>query len=262
MKGYRNYTFDQLKEAVKLMSDGMSACKASKITGVPQSTLKDRRSGNIDISTFKSGPKPLLTSETEEKLADHAVLMSNIGYGYSRKEFIGVASDICHSLGKLNSDKNLSERWLYAGFMKRQPQLACVKARKLKINRAKSVTEEVVHKYFENLKDILTKYDLFDFPQLIFNIDETGFSPEHNPPKIVTKKGKAPNAITSPKSTMVTCIGASNAIGDSVPPFLIFKDKKQNDDIKEGATPGCGFALSENGWSNSILFQEYISNIF
>ena len=246
------------------MNDGISAYKASKITGVPQSTLKDRRSDNIDISTFKSGPKPLLTSETEEKLADHAELMSNTGYGYSRKEFIGVASDICHSLGKLDSDKNLSERWLYAGFVKRQPHLACVKARKLNINRAKSVTEEVVHKYtyFDNLKDILTKYDLFDVPQLIFNIDETGFSPEHNPPKILTKKGKIPNAITSPKSTMVTCIRASNAIGNYVPPFFIFKGKRQNDDIKEGATPGCGFALSENGWSNSTLFQEYIQEHF
>ena len=50
--------------------------------------------------------------------------MSNIGYGYTRKEFIGLASDICHSLGKLNCEKNLSERWLYADFMKRQPHLA------------------------------------------------------------------------------------------------------------------------------------------
>ena len=136
--------------------------------------------------------------------------------------------------------------------MKRQPKLACVKACKLNINRAKSVTEEVVHKYFENLKDILTKYDLFDFPLLIFNIDEAGFSPEHNPPKILTKKAKTPNAITSTKSTMVTCIGASNAIGNSVPPFLIFKGKRQN---------GCGFALSENGWSNPFSRNTY-SNIF
>ena len=107
-----------------------------------------------------------------------------------------------------------------------------------RLNRAKYVTEEVVHKYFENLKGILTKYDLLEFPHLIFNIDETGFSPEHIPPKILTKKGKTPNAITSPKSTMVTCIGASNAVGNSVPIFLIFKGKRQNDDIKQGPTPG------------------------
>ena len=80
-------------------------------------------------------------------------------------------------------------------------------------------------------------------------------------PKILTEKGKTPNAITSIKSTMVTCIGASNAIGNSVPPFLIFKGKRQND-IKQGATPGCGFALSEKGWSNSVLFQKYIQEHF
>ena len=58
--------------------------RLQKSQGVPQSTLKDR-SGNIDISTFKSGPKPLLTSETEDKLADHAELISNIGYGIQQE---------------------------------------------------------------------------------------------------------------------------------------------------------------------------------
>ena len=52
----------------------------------------------------------------------------------------------------------------------------------------------------------------------------------------MTKAGKTSKAMTSLKSTMVTCIGANyvNAISKSTPPFLIFKGKRQNDDIKQG----------------------------
>ena len=118
---------------------------------------------------------------------DHAIHLSHLGYGYTRKEFIDIASDTGHFLG---------------------------------------------------------------------------FSPEHTPPKILTEKGRTLNTITSPRSTMVTYIGAASAIGNAIPPFLIFKGKRQSDDLKVGATPGCGFAMSDNGWSNAYLLKEYFQEHF
>ena len=41
-------------------------------------------------------------------------------------------------------------------------------------------------------------------------------------------------------------------------PFLIFKGKRLTDDLKEGSSAGCGFAMSDSGWSNSVLFQDYL----
>ena len=32
--------------------------------------------------------------------------------------------------------------------------------------------------------------------------------------------------------------------------------------MKEGASAGCGFAMSETGWSNSLLFQDYLKKHF
>ena len=98
----------------------------------------------------------------------------------------------------------------------------------------------------------------------MYNIDESGFSPEHNPPRIVYLKGKTPLAIASPRSTMVTYTGAVNAIGNAIPPFLLHKGVRFTDDLSviKGATPGCDVVMSKNGWSNYDIFSEISSNTF
>jgi hypothetical protein len=68
--------------------------------------------------------------------------------------------------------------------------------------------------------------------------------------------------LTSPKQPIVTCIGACNGIGQTISPFLIFKGKRLNEEIKDGCSPGCGFAVSENGWSSSKLFTLYLQEHF
>ena len=263
MYGNRNYSPENLQEALHLvLEDGMSIYKASKITGVPQTTLKDRKSGRIDLNCISTGHPAVFSDQEELKIKNHVIEMASMGYGYSRRELLQLSSDMAHFLGKLPNDKQLSERWLYAGFLKRHRDITFIKPRPLNISRAKSVTEDAVEQYFQNLNDILVKYNLLESPELIFNIDESGFSPEHSAPKIATAKGHTPEFISSPRSTMVTCIGACSAVGNFVPPFLIFKGKRLSDDLKEGASAGCGFAMSETGWSNSLLFQEYLKKHF
>ena len=232
------------------------------MTSVPQTTIKDRRLGNVSKDCFNTGAPTVFTAEQEAKLKNHVLEMSSMGYGYTRTELIHLATDMAHFLSKLPQDRTLSEAWLYLGFLKRNRDISLLKPRSLNMSRAKSVTPETVEKYFQNLKDILDKYDLLASPGLIYNIDESGFSPEHTPPKLACQKGQTPNFISSPRSTTVTCIGACNAIGNSIPPFLIFKGKRMLEDLTEGATPGCGFGVSDSGWSNSLLFQNYLKNHF
>jgi hypothetical protein len=47
-----------------------------------------------------------------------------------------------------------------------------------------------------------------------------------------------PQSVTSPRSTTTTLICCANAIGNAIPPFLMFKGKRFNDDLMKGATPG------------------------
>lgn len=49
------------------------------------------------------------------------------------------------------------------------------------MNRAESASRENLNKYYKELHTILTKTNLHDKPENIYNIDETGFSTEHSP---------------------------------------------------------------------------------
>ena len=235
---------------------GMSVYKSSIICGIPTQTLRDRIKGKVDEDIEKSGPPPILSKEQESDLVDHILQMAEIGYGYTKQDMLKLA---CDSAVFLGLPITFSESWLYQGFLTRHPELKLITPRKLSINRARSCTKENIDLYFEKLKNIVEKYDLASKPHLIYNLDETFFDCEFDPCKVLARKGKTPQVITPPRGNIkMTCIGAGNALGQAVPPYLIPNLARITDDIKENITPGCGFHASKNGWSNSTIFQQYI----
>ena len=159
----------------------MSIRRAAHQYGVPFQTLRDRMAGDIDLECCTMGTIPLSSLGEELRLVSHLKEMANIGYGYSRQEVVDVASNFAVHLNKRTKDNPLSLKWFYS-FLGRWPELKVIKPRSLKISRAKSATIENVDKYFEELKNVMEKYDLIDKPHLIFNIDEKGITINHSPP--------------------------------------------------------------------------------
>jgi hypothetical protein len=251
-----------LTEALRLVENSTSIYKASKITNVPETTIKDRIAGRVSRDNFTTGHPTIFSKEEEKSIQDHAVEMSQMGYGYSRREFLGMINEMAKTTNKINNDQKITEGWLYLGFLKQNKELKFLKSRSLCFNRAKSVTPLHISNYFNNLENILSEHNLKDRPELIYNIDETGFSPEHVPPKILALKGSNPQSVISPRSTMTTCIRACNAMSNSIPPFLIIKGKRILDNLKEGASTGCNIVMSDYGWLNSKLFKTYLENHF
>ncbi|KAL5018324.1 hypothetical protein ScPMuIL_004046, partial [Solemya velum] len=130
------------------------------------------------------------------------------------------------------------------------------------LKRAECVSENTVNDYYRELGTILTENGLHDKPQNIYNIDETGFSTEHSPSKILAENKTNAQALTSPRSSNVTIIGGGNAVGTAIPPFFIFPGKRWNDDFLSGAPTGSSAMCSETGWSNSEIFMKYLSEHF
>ena len=50
---------------MSLINKGESIYKASRKTGVPESTLRNRKLGRISVSTVKSGPTTLFSKDEE-----------------------------------------------------------------------------------------------------------------------------------------------------------------------------------------------------
>ena len=87
-----------------------------------------------------------------------------------------------------------------------------------------------------------------DHPKRIYNIDETGMPLDLPTPRVVAKKGqKKVRSRTSGKKGQVTVIACGNAVGQPMPPFVIFDAAKLNALWTKGEVPGTRYGLSSRG---------------
>ena len=182
--------------------------------------------------------------------------MSHLGYGYTRKEVTTLATDYAVDLDVKGKDgKPLSLQW-FRCFMKRWPEL------KTQRSRVKCTSQEVVDSFFDELETILTKNNLKDKPHCIYNIDQKCLSPEHTPPKVIVDSSAQSPAVTSERDNTTTIIGAGNASGTQIPPYLVFAGQRMRQELLQGCTTGTSGNVSPTGWSNTEIFKTYLEKHF
>ena len=172
-----------------------------------------------------------------------------------------MARDYTIHLGKsVKSTESLNDCWFY-DFIKRWPNLKVAKPQKLAILRAKSASRETIDNYYSELGTILKANILLNKPERIFNIDETDISTEHQPPKVVCSTDSNPQAVTSPRSSLVTIIAGGNAIGNSIPPYYIFAGKRWNPEILQNACIGSSGEMTRMAGQILRCFKIMLKNI-
>ena len=249
-----------LKAYAAVKEEHLPVQRAANLYGVPITTLKDRVSGRVPISMHGAGAAPLLSPTQEKQLVDHLKSQAAVGYGYQRKQVVALTSEYVRALGLRKESKLLGNSWFY-NFMNRWPELKLVQPSTLEVARARCVSEETVNKYYENLEEILVKYDLKDSPERIYNIDEKGISSKHRVPKVVSCIKLKPQTVIGNRFS-ITVIGCGNAAGVQLPPYFVFPRKKMNPEFLNNTTVGSAGSVSDSGWSNTSIFQEYLSTHF
>lgn len=94
----RLYDTSLLQRAYKDVPDnGISVYHAARLYGVPESTLRDC---TISVQPVledgklpSCGDQPVFFAEEEKQLVNHLAYMSFIGYGYTRQEFLNLATE-------------------------------------------------------------------------------------------------------------------------------------------------------------------------
>ena len=166
----KKYTRQNLIDAVK--SDLGSKAASIKFN-VPASTIREhRREPSISIHI---GRPSYLTSDQETHFVSLLKLLPDYGFDLTKDLTLQLAAEYFQCLGIAVSP---GSKWLNSFVHRNADDLIWKKQEKLERVRAEGFTEEARSGWFKTLEDTLTKHNLFDKPNQIFNADETGFSDE------------------------------------------------------------------------------------
>ena len=147
--------------------------------------------------------------------------------------------------------------------MKRNPSLSVRSGDSTAGVRMDAVNSENNNNYFDLLKEIYDEHGFEEHPEAIYNMDETGVPLSQKPPKVVTKRGsKKVRYRTSSQKSQITVVGCGSAVGQVLPPFIIFAAKQLsplwiNDEIS-----GSRYGVSDKGWIDQKLFYFWLKEHF
>ncbi|XP_012555022.1 uncharacterized protein LOC105843781 [Hydra vulgaris] len=128
------------------------------------------------------------------------------------------------------------------------------------LSRTTSFNRTNVNTFFKNLDSVQKRYKFS--ADCIYNIDETALTTVHKPVKVVVGKGvKQVGQVTSAeRGTLVTMIGCINALGNFIPPFLIFPRVHFRSHIFKGAPTGTKGEANPTGWINTEIFLKWFDH--
>ena len=240
----------------------MSLRKASKVFGIPYTTLGDKLRGRRPVT---ASPRTVLTSEEETKLVKWMVELTKRGFGRTRNDLRDMVKRILDDRGEKTvfKDNGPGKAWI-AAFFKRHPELSERMSLALGKERA-VVTRESLKSWFEEMKLNIDSVDptILTSPDRLFNADESGVSICPKTKKVISMTGtKHVYSVTSGSRQQVTVLACISAIGHYLPPLLIFpfsRDPRFN--AMEGFEEAF-FQRTPNGWITAEVFLSFLKDIF
>ena len=259
-----SYGLENIKKAVDdVWSGKISKRKAELTYGIPRRTLGRHLANSVRKPGNLGRFEVALGKEVENALSCHIISMQQMMFGFSTKDIRKLAYEMAKASGKLSQFKSDTQEvgveWL-KGFMQRHPELSLRIPEPTSMSRAVAFNKANVDKFFRIYQEELQKEQ--HSAERIWNVDETGFTAVHKPGKILAKSGaKQVGKITSgEKGVTTTAVCAVNAMGQYIPPMLIYKRKRMNDILLKGAPPGTIGGCSDNGWITTELFLKWMKH--
>lgn len=195
---YPEKTFDEkaMKEAVKaVLEKKETASSAAKKYGVKRTTILSRlsrigdsRTASLDqMFSSKHSGSQVLSKQQENELTTYFKKCSRLHHGLTldvAKKFVYeyvIRNEIDHP-SNWDRDKMAGKVWLQ-GFMRRNSEISLRKPENTSAARLRGFTKVAVNGFFENLKNVYTKFILG--PDRIYNLDETGITTVLESPKVI-----------------------------------------------------------------------------
>ncbi|XP_072171817.1 uncharacterized protein [Diadema setosum] len=267
----KSWTSQDLRAALRQIELGESVRRVAERSGIPKSTLHDAKSGKNKHARRQQdechlGKYSVFTAEQEAELANYAMEVCRSFFGLYPEQIRHMAYEYAERnkiKHPFNPVTKLAGKDWFAGFLRRNAQLALRTPEATSFARAIGFNKTAVGRFFDNVNSVLSENNIS--PSRIYNVDETGLSTSPNiakSDKVVAGKGqKQVGKLTSAeKGQTITAVGCISACGTYVPPMLIFPRKNYTEALMNGCPPGSTGKASESGWINSELFVDWLKH--
>lgn len=206
----------------------------------------------------------IFTNDEELKICNYIKISSKLHHGLtpttSRKLIYEVA---------IANKKKIPDSWLrtssagkdfLTSFLKRHQNLSIRIPEATSLARSMAFNKPVIDKFFNDLEDLYVRYK-FE-PDRIYNMDETALTTVQGITKILAEKGQKQvgQLTSSERGTLISLCGTINALGNSIPPFLIYPRKKITDVMLKGTPHGTKGTGTQKGWMTSEAFMIYMQH--
>ena len=254
---------DRALDAIRNGDAGLNS--VARTHGVPKATLKRHLDGGnkyANGSTKLSGRPQTLPPELETTLVKYILDMESMLIGLSRMDLMELAYQLAevNGIAGFKKEKLSASTMWYRNFMKRHSELSLRKAEATSVARAKGFNRVNVGEFFDSLETVIDKYNIG--PSNVYNVDESGITTVQKPGNVIGRRGKKQvGSLTSGERGFTTTVVCSmNAVGDYIPPMMIYKRKRLHQNMLIGAAPGTVFERSDSGWMTRELFLSWIKH--
>ncbi|KAJ0171514.1 hypothetical protein K1T71_013064 [Dendrolimus kikuchii] len=265
----KKVTKQELQNAIEAVKSGVSLRKTAIQYGIDRTTLRrythnEQKLRKLDDKGSSYKASQIFTIAEEKLLVEYLLNCSKMNYGLSRVQALKLTFEYASSNSKHIpnnwSRNNAAGKDWFRGFLLRNPEISLRTPEATSLSRATSFNKKNVGDFFENLKLVRERYK-FE-PQNIYNCDETGCTTVQNCPKVLAcKKSKQVGQVTSAeRGTLVTVCFAVNAIGNVMPPFLIFPRVKFRPDFVVDGPEGSDGDAYPTGWMTAQNFLKFMQH--
>ncbi|KAJ2954232.1 hypothetical protein O0L34_g2477 [Tuta absoluta] len=259
------WTEENLRAAISAVESGISSYKASEQYGVPRRTLRDYlRSGGV--SKRQLGRKSVFTKTQEADFVKRIIRFAELGIPLTGKMICKQAFVFCerHNIAnKFNKDKRFAGKdWLKL-FLKRNPTVAKRKAQFLNHARGQKLNKNIVAHHFKEVKKLYDELGIHYNPERLYNMDEKGCRlTMHKQPTVLAEKGaKRVHLQASEHGENVTIVGCANAVGNPIPPMIIFKGIRKKTEFEQDLPPGSIVRMAPKGSMTTELFIDFLAHL-
>lgn len=262
-----SYTVEQIEEACEAVhSRRMTYRQAQNHYKVNRSVIYQRLLGRkTSMNKIGGGRPPALSTEIENQLAQCILARAEWGYPVDREELLDIVKDYVtvNNIKTPFTNNRPGEDW-YLSFMKRRGNLSLKRPEQLQQRRAEAADPFIIDDFYQKIERVIRRENLENYPELIFNCDETGFATDPSKIKAIGEKGKKSfyrrvGGTGRENISVHCCVSAS---GNVLPPLIIFKAKgsvqvrwTNNEEEYAGTT----YATSENGFMEEPIFYSWLT---